>query len=308
MSVHDVVTEIRRATKHHGVCRVEALRLSSGQITRACRSGLLERRHAAVYVDPSAPRTPMQDLAVAVAAGGRLAAGWARSSGAVWALVGEHPPMPEIVIPWQRHACVDGAVVHRSVDLCPEHLVRRNGVRVTNPLVTTLDLGVVLSPIEIADVIVRARQLHLYEPPAVDAILAKLGRCGRTGVRNARAARELVMIGDRPADSVLELRFHHGPGTHGLPPYEYQHEVRIGNRRYYIDFAYPELMVAIEVDGYEKRMARESLDRDAERGRKLALAGWQILRFTWTQVVGDPAGVAREILALLGMQAAGIRA
>ena len=108
------------------------------------------------------------------------------------------------------------------------------------------------------------------------------------------------MIGDRPAESVLEFRFHIGPRRHGMPPYSYQHEVKINNRKYFIDFAYPEVMLAIEVDGYEKRASRASLDNDAQKGVMLALAGWTVVHFTWTRVTNDPAGVAADILTLLG--------
>jgi very-short-patch-repair endonuclease len=109
-----------------------------------------------------------------------------------------------------------------------------------------------------------------------------------------------MWIGDRPALTVLEFRFHIGPARHGLPAYRYQHEVRMGPKTYYIDFAYPEVLLAIEVDGYQQRAAKEFLAYDNYRANQLVLAGWTILRFTWDRVLGDPAGVAAEILLKLG--------
>lgn len=299
MATPDVLLEIRRATRPYGVAGADDFRLTPRQLQWAHRTGVLACPHPGVYVDPALPRSPLQDLAVAVKAGGRLASAWGRSAGALCDIVDVHPPVPEIVVPRQRHARVDGAVVHRSSDLCSEHVMLHKGIRVTKPLITALDLGVVLTPMDLADVLVRARQRNLFEPAGVQTMLRRLAKCGRTGIRTTRAALELVMIGDRPADSILELRFHHGPGRQ-LPPYEYQWEVRIAGRTYYIDFAYPSVMIAIEVDGYETRIAREALLRQTKRQNAIVLAGWQVLRFTWEQVVFDPSGVAAQITAALG--------
>jgi very-short-patch-repair endonuclease len=60
------------------------------------------------------------------------------------------------------------------------------------------------------------------------------------------------------------------------------------------------VMLAIEVDGAEKRLSAESLAYDNNRANQLVLAGWTILRFVWTDVVNAPARVATEILLKLG--------
>jgi len=298
MATPDVLAEIRRATRLHGVATTENLPLTKRQREWACRTGVLHRRHTGVFVDPAVPHSPEQDLLVAIGAGGRRACAWGRSAAAVWKLLDEHPTIPEIVVPLRRYARVAGAVVRRSSDLCDDHVMFRHGIPVTKPLITAVDLGVVLSPLDLAAVYVRARQLRLFEPSGVRSTIARLARPGRTGIRTARDASELVMIGDRPADSILELRFHHGAGRL-LPPYEYQWEVKVRGKRFRIDFAYPSVKLAIELDGYEKRQSPESLEYDAWRGRMLLRDGWTVPHFTWNQVTLDPQGVAVEILGLL---------
>jgi hypothetical protein len=300
-----VLREIRRATRPHGVATADRLRLSPSQLQRCCAVGVLERPHPGVYVDPAVPRTPLKDLAIAVAAGGHLAAAWGRSAGALWRLLDDHPPAPEIVIPKRRWARIDGVVVHRSSALSPDMLGFREHIRCTNALVTVVDLGVVLSPLDVAEVLIRARQQRLFEPAAVASVLARLARPGRNGVTTTRQALDLIMIGDRPAESALELRFAIGPGAHGIPPYVYQHEVRVAGRKLFIDFAYPSVKLAIEVDGYEKRRSRASFDYDTERQNLLTLDGWLVIRFTWTRVIGDPAGVAADIVSALFMRGYG---
>jgi very-short-patch-repair endonuclease len=252
-----------------------------------------------VFVDPAVPVTPQKELAIAVAATNGIGGAWARSCAALFGMVQEHPPVPEVVVPWNRGFRIPGAHVHRSRALTRDELMYRDRIRCTNPLVAILDLGVVLSAVEVAEAIIRARQLKLFEPIAVANTIDRLSKPGRTGLTVAREAVELMMIGDRPAETVLEMRFAIGPGTL-LPPYEYQHEVRIRGERFFIDFAYPAVRLAIEVDGYEKRAERRSLDYDDWRQNLITADGWSILRFTWTQVKNDPSFVAAQIIERLG--------
>lgn len=300
MPTPDAMREIRRATRHHGVTTRNELRLTQRQTDLCCVNGTLIRKYEGVYADPAYPRTRVQDLAAAVAAGGPRCAAWGRSAAALWNTWDDQPATPEVVVPFGRLRSIPGATVHRSRALNPSMVTTRDHIRVVNPLVTVLDLGVVASQVEVADVIIRGRQRKLFTVAGVRDTISRYSKPGRTGVVVARRALEMIMIGERPAASVLEFRFHIGPARHGLPPYDYQHEVRVGRKRYYIDFAYPEVMLAIEVDGYEQRASTESLAYDNNRANQLVLAGWTILRFGWERVVNDPAGVAAEILLKLG--------
>ena len=294
----EVLQEIRRATRHHGVTLSTSLRLSPSQRQRLVRNGTLRQPHPGVLVDPAAPRSALQDLAIAVAAGGWRAGAWGRSSGALWSLVEDHPASPEIVIPYQRQAMVEGATVHRSRVLDGSHLTTRSGIRCVKPLITAIDLAVVLPPIEVAEALIRGVQQRLFDLEGFSATIDAVSRPGRTGLRSAREALRLSMIDDRPAESVLELRFARGPGEL-IPPYVFQHQIVMNGRRFRIDFAYPEVMLAIEVDGYESRRSRESFDLHTERHTMLVLAGWTVLRFTWKQITTDPTGVARQIRSML---------
>jgi very-short-patch-repair endonuclease len=300
MPTPEVLREIRRATRHHGVAVGADLDLSRRQRNICCTNGTLELRHPGVFVDPARPRTALQDLAAAVAAAGPLSAAWGRSSGYLWGLWPELPATPEIVVPYGRPRRIHGVSVRRSRALNASLITERQHIRVTKPLVTLLDLGMVVGALDVAEVIILGRQKRLFSVPDVRATVDRFARPGRNGLTTARQALDLVMIGERPAESVLELYFHIGPGRFGLPAYSYQHEVKLGRKTYYIDVAYPEVMLAIEVDGYEKRAARASLDYDNERANALTLAGWTLLRFGWTKVRAEPEQVARDIVIRLG--------
>jgi len=299
MSTAESMREIARATRHHGVATTADIALSKDRINLLVKAGLLQRRHLGVYVNPAVPRTPLQDLAAAIAAAEWMAAAWGRSAGAVCGLLDDFPPTPEIVVPVRRRVRIPGVMVHRSVDLCRNHLTKRNGIWTTNPLVTVLDLGVTLDCDSISEVLVRGSARRLFTLAAVRSTVARLARPGRTGIRNVRAALDALDALERPLESVLELRFLLLAKRFELPAMVFQHEVSIRGRTYRIDAAYPVFKIAIEVDGYAKRSTPEAMDRDLARQNALVLDGWTILRFPWSRVVGDPAGVAEEILRAL---------
>ena len=64
-----------------------------------------------------------------------------------------------------------------------------------------------------------------------------------------------------------------------------------------LDFAHIGLRIAIEVDGRAFHSDRRSFESDRRRQNALVLDGWLVLRFTWEQIVNDPAGVIATIAA-----------
>jgi very-short-patch-repair endonuclease len=300
MPTAEALRKIRRATRHHGITATEGLDLSQRQKDECCKDGTLLRRYRGVFADPAVPRSRLQDLAAAVVVGRPFAAAWARSALTLWNVWDEHPAVPEVVVPYGKIRTIEGAAVYRSRGLDASMVTTRDHIRVVKPLVAIIGLGVVVDAQQVGDTIIRGGQRRLFTVGDVHAAIARYARPGRTGITVARQAVELIMIGDRPAESVLEFRFHIGPGRHGLPAYQYQHEVRIGSKKYRIDFAYPEVKLAVEVDGYETHSSPEALAADHVRANQLVLAGWTVLRFAWTHVLHDPAGVAGQILLKLG--------
>lgn len=108
-------------------------------------------------------------------------------------------------------------------------------------------------------------------------------------------------------DSRLEIRMYSLLRSAGLPPARFQHWVLCRGEDYRIDFAYPDRMVAIEVDGFEKRSTPEAMQRDLDRQNDLVEAGWTVVRFTWHDIVRRPRRVATRIARVLGADSADIR-
>ena len=66
-----------------------------------------------------------------------------------------------------------------------------------------------------------------------------------------------------------------------------------------LDFAFPELKICIEVDGYEAHSGRAAFTRDRRRQNTLELDGWLVLRFTWHQIVHEPEWVLAQVRAAI---------
>lgn len=64
---------------------------------------------------------------------------------------------------------------------------------------------------------------------------------------------------------------------------------------YKIDVAFSGLKIAIEVDGWAFHSDEEAFQHDRERQNYLILNGWQVLRFTWLDLVEYPQRVLAAI-------------
>jgi len=97
------------------------------------------------------------------------------------------------------------------------------------------------------------------------------------------------VAGRRPTESELEDDLLAVIRRYGLPEPVPQYPYK-GRR---IDFAYPELVLGIEANSVEAHAAKEDVQRNAEKANDLL--EWWILYFTYDDVHGAPAKVARRI-------------
>jgi hypothetical protein len=93
----------------------------------------------------------------------------------------------------------------------------------------------------------------------------------------------------RPLGSPIEVRYRRLCEANGFWPGVAQYEVRLLNgRRIFIDRAYPEQKVAIELDGYSHHSGPIAFRRDHERYVYLTRMGWLHLPFTAEDVGKRP--------------------
>lgn len=64
---------------------------------------------------------------------------------------------------------------------------------------------------------------------------------------------------------------------------------------YRLDFAFPSVMLAVELDGHDYHSSRDQRTHDARRDRVLKMAGWETIRFTGSEIHADVAGCVSEV-------------
>jgi very-short-patch-repair endonuclease len=173
---------------------------------------------------------------------------------------------------------------------------------VTNPLRTIIDLAAVVSPDEVEDALdAGLRWPSLFSVSAIEATLNELAGRGRNGAGVLRKVLEERMLGDAVSDSELEKRMAKVLKRAGLPTAVFHHVVctPAGLFLAEVDFAYPEIKLAIEVDGFGVHGTPRAMAKDFVRQNGLVPYGWRVLRFTWRQVTRQPEVVAAAIRAAL---------
>jgi hypothetical protein len=285
---------------HHGLISLhEALRLGATPaiIKSKVKRGEWARPYRAVYRDTATPRTPYQDIrAACLATGGRAVASHA-SAAWIWGLLRQPPARPELTMMATsrvaRHE--HGFVLHRSKDLNVGQAVSRNGLLVTNPLRTLVDLAGSTMPDELTEAVDNAIARGLVTIAGLEAEIDRLARPGRAGPGALRRhLRDRGFIG-APPPSVLEAhirRLVFGMGME-LPAIEY---TAGDDGQYRLDLAWVAIKLAVEVDGYVWHFSPEQKERDQIRRNRLLRAGWTVLVYNWRQVLREPDSVRREIV------------
>ncbi|MFL6238301.1 MAG: type IV toxin-antitoxin system AbiEi family antitoxin domain-containing protein [Actinomycetes bacterium] len=281
---------------------LQRLGLSRTRVRTAVRRGMLVRRGRGVYALPEAPLDP--DLhAKAMTIGGVISHD---SAAAWWGMELSHSPERQhMTLPRHRgrkRDSVPGWRLHRAV-LPAGDVACKDGLPVTTPLRTILDCARTLplaAAVALADSALRKNLVRLGE---LEAAVASLPRGpGR------RRVQHVVDLLDPKAGSVLESLLRILLWENGLLPAQTQFELCDAAGRWvgYFDFAWPELRLVIEADGFEFHSQREHLRRDCRRHNALTKRGWWLLRFTWEDVVlfpDDVIATVRETLDALTIAA-----
>ncbi|MBB6629871.1 DUF559 domain-containing protein [Nocardioides sp. KIGAM211] len=241
--------------------------LRHGEVVRVARGG---------YALPAADEARVLAAELAGVVALRSAAlhhGWA---------VKTVPPVPEVAIGARRRIAAERRVGVRVLwlDLRPEDVV--DGV--TSPLRTCLDC---------------ARRLPFDEALAVVDSALRSGRVTRAGldaladsVRGAGAAavRRVLEAADGRAANPFEsvLRGACVEAGLGVVP---QQRIALATGEVRPDLVCRGRRVVLEADSWTWHTGKEAHTRDCARYNALVLAGWRVLRFTWEQVMLQPAYV-----------------
>jgi very-short-patch-repair endonuclease len=300
---------LKRASARYGIVRLDDLReagVGPKQVERLLSRGQLDRLHSGVYRIGGAPRSWEQRQLAACEATGGVASH--RAAMRLWepspsSTAPEAWPV-EVTVSRRRSHRPSGVTMYRSRHADLAGPPTRSGIPVTTPQRTLVDLASVLGRDQLTRVVEQWVVSRLLSVATLRHELDQLATRGRRGVRMLKEVLADWPVGDVQPDSLLELAFARLCRQGSLPQPVFQHELTVNGRARRIDFAYPELKFAIEVDGFWCRTDREVFQDHHDRQNELMEAGWYVRRFTWGDVQHRPEHVAGVIHSDLARRAA----
>jgi very-short-patch-repair endonuclease len=200
-----------------------------------------------------------------------------RSAGALWC-----------IRPWNGRIEVTsgsslrprpGLLLHRAV-LAPDETTTHDGIPVTTPARTQLDLAGVLQRHQLQQAVNEAERLRL-DGPQPNRHPTKRGTANlRTLAPPTHTRRDL----EARFTTFLDDRRFPAPQTNVL----------IEGKE--VDFAWPASRLIIELDSWEYHRTRAAFEDDRRTDRRLKAAGWTVLRVTWRDL-DEPGRLAAELAA-----------
>ncbi|MGB3770226.1 MAG: type IV toxin-antitoxin system AbiEi family antitoxin domain-containing protein [Rhodococcus sp. (in: high G+C Gram-positive bacteria)] len=256
--------------------------VSRQSIGRRVGSGLWQRRAPNVYFacdrefsDRARVRCAVWGSGAGASAAGLTAAYWLDLEPSL-------PRVLDVTVPrCGRSRALPGTRLRRR-DLTFSDVVVRRGVRVTALPLTVLEAAV--DPAGGARVMDRALGRHT----TVEALRAAHARgAGRRGSVAADRLLDAAESGARSEAERLLARLLQAAKITGWTA-----NYRYGG--YVLDFAFPESMLAIEIDGWAFHSDAATFQHDRTRQNEISRQ-WTVLRYTWADLVERPAAVIEQI-------------
>jgi very-short-patch-repair endonuclease len=187
----------------------------------------------------------------------------------------------ELVAPIPRHVRLAGVRGHRSGTWEEGDVDDRAGIAVTSPLRTLIDLSSRLGVDGTGRLLDEMLRRKLV---TVAGLRDRLARLRAAPGRSMRVLRAVVAARDDtydPGESTLEARIRRVIRRKRFPAPVGQHCVEDESFAVRLDFAYPDVKVYLEGDGFGFHRFASDLDRDVRRRNGLVQRGWVGLHFTW---------------------------
>ena len=289
------------AAKQHSVFttwQAIDLGVDASWIRRRVRSGILLPVHHGVLTFASAVPTWRQRVMAAALACGPEAFASHRSAAAVWGLI-DDVDVAEVTVPYPARRRASGVIVYRSRRL---EAMNRSGFRVAAPMRTILDLAAVLRVQMLERMLDTFHRRGLVE---LGRLAGYLERPEHRSLRGSGELRRMVAARDPNAaiDSDLESLFFADLRRLRLPlPQPQVHVVIADGSDRYIDFAYPERRIAIELDSLTEHGSPRAFVADRVRQNEIEALGWHFFRFTWAQVTSGSFAYLVVLADALGLE------
>jgi len=278
--------------------QLRRLGIGEGSVEHRVRIGRLHRVHRGVYaVGQTALDPRARDLA-AVLAKGPSAVLSHRSAAALWGFMpawrGDVDVLSDAARGGRRRA---GIAVHRTRLLASSDRAVHDGVPVTTPVRTIVDLAAVLDRNQLARAVNEVQVLGL----ATLSALRERTAPHAPGKPGAAFLRELLAPDSGVTRSQLEDAFLSLLDSAGIARPEVNG--RLG--RFEVDFLWRRRRLVVEVDGFAYHGTAAAFERDRAKSAALAAGGFTVLRFTSRNLRNEPLRVAARVGAALGALVSG---
>lgn len=265
----------------------------------------LRRLFPHVYCSADAEVDRALLLRAALAHAGQVASLSHTTALALWGLVPFTRPVHLTINQSLRRAGAQDLVIHRRLRFRPEppQCVLRNGLLVTDLARSLIDSWPLLPPADRRPLLLDVSRRGLTTARRLADALAE-----RPNVGGHRALAQSIDLADDGCQSELEalgvLRVFR---DRSLPPSIGQYRVDLPGGSVRVDRAWPEVKLAVELDGARHHTSPEDRQRDLARDAALAALGWVVLRFTYADVRRDPVGVRRRVAEVYTARARQLR-
>jgi hypothetical protein len=210
-----------------------------------------------------------------------------------------------VLVPHGCSPVMDGVVVHRCRRIDPVDIAVRGDLRLTSPPRTLFDCADMLGPSVTASNLELLIDQHRGTFETHLDCWIRLAHPRRPGTRTMTAVLGSRPVWRRALQSDLESRVLDELTRQELPMPEPQWPMRLPDGRdIVVDFAWPALRVAVEVDHPFWHSMNEHWRRDRSRDRQLMALGWLTPRLTDLDVTHGLARSIADIASILGARSA----
>jgi very-short-patch-repair endonuclease len=269
--------------------------VSEYSIDRRLGNGRLVRVFPAVYAPAPLIEVPLGLETAALLACGPPAALADHSAATLWKMrPGEARPVHVLIRSTRNGPTLDGVVVHRSRTLLTRDIVVHEGLPVTTPARTILEIAVRLDDDHVEQIVANAIHQRLTTLAEFHDVLHRAGRHPGSFTLRRVLARETGLARTESPPQQLLLKMIRDAD---LPAPETEVYV-LGYR---LDFLWRKQRLAVEVDAYGTHGSRTSFEKDRRRNaRLLSEAGISVLQVTRDRILGEPFAVVALIARALG--------
>jgi very-short-patch-repair endonuclease len=216
---------------------------------------------------------------------------WAAA--ALWGITRRDPRMVDVTTP---RKLAGTAGIHTHFARLPfDEITIHDGIPTTTVPRTLADIAATATSQAFHRALEQAEILRLADPLSLNDVLKRDPR--RRGARTIRQA--LETLDGQITKEELERRFRSFVEQHGLPAPRTNAIVEAGGRELEVDCLWEERRVIVELDGRETHFTTFAFERDRERDRVLAAAGYVVIRVTWRQLRDQPDLLRRDLEAVL---------